>query len=228
MATWPTQKTGMKGEDVRTVQYLLNAHGASLTVDGDFGSATKAAVESFQGSHGLGVDGIVGNGTWPKLIVTVDAGDNGDAVRAVQSQVNSRIPKLLTVDGAFGAQTTAAVKDFQNPTGLTVDGIVGTQTWNRLVNGYLTAKNAGEAAEDVFAAWTKDDAAAAAKHATKAAVDALFAETWTPDTWTPAGSQGAAGTVFVTWDKKGGGQLVLGVNNNTGAPFYWVKEADFS
>lgn len=228
MATWPTQKTGMKGEDVRTVQYLLNAHGASLTVDGDFGSATKAAVESFQGSHGLAADGIVGNDTWPKLIVTVKAGDNGDAVKAVQSQVNSRVPKLLTVDGIFGAQTTSAVKGFQSPIGLTVDGIVGTQTWNRLVNGYLTAKNAEQAAKDVFEAWTKDDAAAAAKRATKAAVDALFAETWTPNTWTFAGAQGAAGTVFVTWDKKGGGQLVLAVNNNTGAPFYWVREADFS
>lgn len=228
MATWPTQKIGMKGENVRTVQYLLNADGASLAVDGDFGAATKVAVESFQGAHELGVDGIVGNQTWPKLIVTVDDGDDGAAVRAVQSQVNSRIGQLLALDGIFGAQTTAAVRGFQGPTGLTVDGIVGTQTWNRLVNRYLTAKNAEDAAERVFEAWTKDDAAAAAKHATRAAVDALFAETWTPDTWTPAGSQGAAGTVFVTWDRDGGGQLVLGVNNNAGAPFYWVKEAEFS
>jgi len=228
MATWPTQQTGKTGENVRTVQHLLNAHGASITVDGDFGPATKTAVESFQSGHGLGADGIVGGQTWQKLIVTVDAGDNGAAVKAVQSQIDSRIPHLLTLDGVFGSQTTAAVEGFQGPIGLTADGVVGAQTWNHLVNHYLPAHNAEKAAENTFAAWENDDAAAAGKNATPSAVTALFAETWAPNTWTLSGSEGAAGTVFVTWHKSGGGQLVLAVNNNTGAPLYWVKDADFS
>ena len=83
-------------------------HGASLTVDGDFGPLTKGAVEQFQGSHGLLVDGIVGNQTWPALITQVAVPDTGDAVRAVQSQVKSRIG--FTVDGIFGPDTAQAVR----------------------------------------------------------------------------------------------------------------------
>jgi len=52
---------------VTELQDLLNTHGAGLGVDGDFGSATFAAVESYQGSHGLSVDGIVGPDTKASL-----------------------------------------------------------------------------------------------------------------------------------------------------------------
>jgi peptidoglycan hydrolase-like protein with peptidoglycan-binding domain len=45
---------------VTELQQLLNKHGAHLVVDGDFGPATLAAVKSYQSSHGLSVDGIVG------------------------------------------------------------------------------------------------------------------------------------------------------------------------
>jgi hypothetical protein len=38
----------------------------------------------------------------------------------------------LAVDGSFGPQTTAAVKDYQHFKGLQVDGIVGPQTWGSL------------------------------------------------------------------------------------------------
>jgi peptidoglycan hydrolase-like protein with peptidoglycan-binding domain len=37
-------------------------------VDGDFCVLTKAAVEAFQASHGLGADGIVGQQTWNHLV----------------------------------------------------------------------------------------------------------------------------------------------------------------
>lgn len=228
MATWPTEKSGSTGEDVRTVQYLLNAHGATLTVDGGFGAATKTAVHSFQASHGLTADGIVGAQTWVTLIVTVNAPDTGPAVKAVQSQVDSRLANLLAIDGTFGAQTTDVVKGFQGPIGLTADGVVGAQTWNHLVNGYLPDKDADHAAKQLFAAWHAHDAAAAGKHATQAAIDGLFAETWAANTWTFAGSEGAAGTVFATWDKTGGGTLVLGVNNDTGAPFFFVRSTQFA
>lgn len=38
----------------------------------------------------------------------------------------------LTVDGAFGPKTEAAVMQFQQQQGLVVDGIVGLKTWTRL------------------------------------------------------------------------------------------------
>jgi hypothetical protein len=228
MATWPIVKSPDTGENVRTVQYLLKSHGANVAVDGSFGAATKAAVKSFQTAHQVTSDGIVGNATWPKLVVQVNAPDTGPAVRAVQSQVHSRIQGWVTVDGSFGPQTTEVVKGFQGPIGLNPDGIVGAQTWNRLVNRYLVATDSEKAAKRVFDAWKAGDAPTAHRHATADAVGQLFAQSWAPNTWTFANSNGAAGTVFVTWNKSGGGELVLAVNNNTGAPFYWVKQAKFS
>lgn len=53
---------------VAVAQMLLNRTGARLTVDGDFGPATKAAVQAFQGSHRLSPDGVIGRNTWPRLV----------------------------------------------------------------------------------------------------------------------------------------------------------------
>ncbi|WUC39987.1 peptidoglycan-binding protein [Streptomyces sp. NBC_00557] len=125
-------RQGATGERVRTVQYLLNAHGAALTVDGAFGAATDSAVRSFQSAHGLSVDGVVGPDTWQALIVTVRQGSTGQAVSAVQSQLNAH-GAALTVDGAFGAATDSAVRSFQSAHGLSVDGVVGPDTWQALV-----------------------------------------------------------------------------------------------
>jgi len=102
-------------------------------VDGVFGSGTTSAVRSFQSSQGLAVDGVVGSQTWQALVVTVQQGSTGPAVRAVQSQLNAH-GSSLTVDGVFGSGTTSAVRSFQSSHGLAVDGIVGSQTWQALVS----------------------------------------------------------------------------------------------
>lgn len=136
MVTWPVVEEGGSGENVRTVQYLLNQNGATLTVDGDFGPLTKTAVEQFQGPHGLVSDGKVATDTWSALIVDVASGSIGAAVSAVQSQLNSRIGGP-TVDGDFGPETDGLVRNFQTDRGLTVDGIVGPETWNALVSAGL-------------------------------------------------------------------------------------------
>jgi hypothetical protein len=134
--SWPVKRRGDTGEAVRTIQYLLRARGYSLAVDGIFGAETEARVKSFQQSKGLAVDGIVGNQTWEALIITVQRGSTGDAVRAVQSQLNTR-GYGLAVDGVFGSATEAAVRDFQSRNGLAVDGIVGPNTWCKLVGGTI-------------------------------------------------------------------------------------------
>jgi hypothetical protein len=135
--TWPVKRRGDTGEAVRSIQYLLRARGYSLAVDGIFGSETEARVKSFQQSKGLTVDGIVGNQTWEALIITVRSGSTGDAVRAVQRQLNARGYGLV-VDGIFGSATDRAVRDFQSRNGLTVDGIVGPNTWCKLVGGTIS------------------------------------------------------------------------------------------
>ncbi len=64
----PTVSYGSRGDAVRKLQELLNALGYDCgSVDGIFGSKTKAAVLAFQKANGLGVDGIVGPLTWAKL-----------------------------------------------------------------------------------------------------------------------------------------------------------------
>lgn len=56
-------KKGSKGESVKWLQYELNKHGYKLSVDGDFGAKTEAAVRDFQSKNKLVVDGIVGKNT---------------------------------------------------------------------------------------------------------------------------------------------------------------------
>ena len=65
--TMPTRSQGNKGWVVSEIQRLLTQKGYSTTVDGIFGSATKASVISFQSANNLQPDGIVGPLTWAKL-----------------------------------------------------------------------------------------------------------------------------------------------------------------
>lgn len=70
-----TLKQGMSGSDVRELQVRVAgwaAYGTRLTVDGDFGPATKTAVTGFQRAYGLGVDGIAGPGTFGKIYALQD------------------------------------------------------------------------------------------------------------------------------------------------------------
>jgi hypothetical protein len=60
-------KKGMKGEEVKVLQTLLNKNGYQLIVDGDFGFMTETAVKSYQKEKGIVVDGIVGTKTWAML-----------------------------------------------------------------------------------------------------------------------------------------------------------------
>jgi peptidoglycan hydrolase-like protein with peptidoglycan-binding domain len=138
-STWPRVA-------IRSAQYLLRARGASISVDGVFGARTKAAVVAFQRSRGLVANGVIGQQTWRSLIITVRLGSRGDAVRAVQDQINFRNLKdghSVNVDGIFGPATRRFVIGFQqglafdNP-GFVVDGIVGPRTWPPLVSGALS------------------------------------------------------------------------------------------
>lgn len=130
---WPTTRSGQSGERVRSVQFLLRARGQAVTVDGSYGSGTGTAVSAFQTPAGLTPDAVVGSATWERLILTVRRSDSGDAVRAVQGQLQAR-GYGVTVDGAFGPGTDSAVRSFQSAQGLTADGVVGPNTWLALVS----------------------------------------------------------------------------------------------
>lgn len=68
---------GSKNEQVKLLQKELNSvMNAGLTVDGSFGSKTKAAVQKFQTKYGLESDGIAGILTAGKLNVVYSADNN--------------------------------------------------------------------------------------------------------------------------------------------------------
>ena len=69
-----TLKRGNNGDQVVVLQHLLNVEGYKLTIDGDFGAKTEAAVKAFQKAKGLTADGIVGPKTWAALGVKGNVG----------------------------------------------------------------------------------------------------------------------------------------------------------
>jgi len=142
---WPVLRQGANSAwprvTVRSLQYLLNARGAKLTVDGVFGPKTKAALVAFQRAHRLTANGVTSAKTWSVLVVTVKLGSKGPAVRAVQDQANFRNGRggvTLTVDGIFGPKTQKWIRAFQAAEGFKADGVVGLLTWQALVTESLS------------------------------------------------------------------------------------------
>ena len=139
----PTISEGSSGPTVSWAQYLLVRRILSYNqIDGVFGPVTKNAVEEFQSSSGLSVDGIVGPLTWGALggdnpqPPTLAEGSTGSVVESLQTALNEgrggfapNSNPVLAVDGVFGPITATAVKGAQQQGGITADGVVGFQTW---------------------------------------------------------------------------------------------------
>ena len=156
-----TLQLGSAGEDVRKVQTRLQELGYyTYTVDGIYGPTTMAAVVQFQTRNRLSSDGIAGTQTFAVLFSSsaikadnstsggsssssgvtyprLAAGSKGEEVRKMQ-QALKNLNYPVTVDGAFGPNTTAAVKLFQGVNGLSADGIAAQATLALLYSG--TAK----------------------------------------------------------------------------------------
>lgn len=144
---------GSRGASVSQLQSALNSRGASIAVDGRFGSATRQAVRDFQRANGLAVDGVAGTRTWAALNGSSSApasssssgqsssssssrpklriGARGSAVTDLQNLLRER-GATFSATGYFGSSTNAAVRAFQSSVGLSVDGIVGPRTWAAL------------------------------------------------------------------------------------------------
>lgn len=65
-----TLRHGDKGQAVQQLQKSLNARGAKLRVDGDYGDETEKAVRAYQRSAGLVDDGVAGEKTQAALAGT--------------------------------------------------------------------------------------------------------------------------------------------------------------
>jgi peptidoglycan hydrolase-like protein with peptidoglycan-binding domain len=138
VAALPTLQVGASGQAVRNLQALLLVHGSDPHgIDGNFGPGTDAAVRAFQQGSGLGVDGAVGQETWTSLLgtlPTLQLGASGQAASNLQALLLVHGSDPHGIDGNFGPGTDAAVRAFQQGSGLGVDGIVGRETWTALLN----------------------------------------------------------------------------------------------
>lgn len=68
-AGYPTLRQGSRGVYVLILQDALNALGYSTqTLDGIFGGNTRSALAAYQRENGLSADGIVGCGTWTRIV----------------------------------------------------------------------------------------------------------------------------------------------------------------
>lgn len=122
----------------------------------EYGELTAAAVREFQQQSGLTTDGIVGSETWDALVAAgYRLGDRllylrtpmlrGDDVSELQSRLNSIGFGAGVVDGIFGNETAAALRDFQRNVGGTVDGVFGPETSEALKSlGHKAAPVAAE------------------------------------------------------------------------------------
>lgn len=153
--TWPRLASGASNPDVTTLQYLLDWGGFPVDKTGLFDASTNEAVRGFQRSRALTVDGIVGTNTWEAVLSTVDEGDDGFAVEAVQYLLSKRYGASLTVTGTMGPTTLAEVKAFQTSRCLSATGVVGRFTWNALIAQRTFCKSGvAAAAQRVLAAHT--------------------------------------------------------------------------
>jgi hypothetical protein len=75
MVTWSKLikqvKRGDQGSAVKAAQVALNETGAGLSVDGDFGSGTQAALASYQSAHDRPAVGVVDPTLWQLLIAGI-------------------------------------------------------------------------------------------------------------------------------------------------------------
>ncbi len=119
---------------------------------GEFGVATRAALEAFQRRRGLRVDGVCGPQTWHTLVEAgYGLGDRflyrrtpmlrGDDVAELQQRLCALGFDTGRVDGIFGDATAKALRDFQENAALPVDGILGSETLRQLRR--VAARGAG-------------------------------------------------------------------------------------
>ncbi|MCU0566130.1 MAG: peptidoglycan-binding protein [Oculatellaceae cyanobacterium Prado106] len=143
----PVLQRGATGNAVQELQKLLQSFfiRGALPIDGIFGEVTELQVKTFQYIFFLKRDGIVGARTWTSLLTRKPPTDLPVLRQGSQSDWVSRVQDFLAVylpeqkqyypgriDGIFGAQTEAAVREFQQDKRLTADGIVGARTYETL------------------------------------------------------------------------------------------------
>ena len=164
-------KFGDRGQEVVELQQILIAKGLlNGKADGIYGSATVAAIERFQLTSGLEVDGICGTNTYNLLVGNYDNGNSSDnSAGDYYISFGSRgadVEELQNIlialgymsgkaDGVCGSATVEAIRRVQANYGLAADGVCGTRTFDVInaeaeafvANGYTSTANSNESVE---------------------------------------------------------------------------------
>ena len=135
---------GSTGDAVFNMQQRLALIGYEITGEQCiFGSSTESALRQFQAERGLIIDGICGPHSWNALLEAgYRLGDRqlsyrspmmrGDDIGDLQRYLSRLGFDTGWIDGIFGLDTQAAVKQFQHNTGLPINGVVDENTLKSL------------------------------------------------------------------------------------------------
>ena len=131
---------GVEGTDVKELQIRLRELGYLDKATEYFGTETEAAVKKFQERNGLSVDGSVGEKT-REMLYSDDAkanyferGEVNEKIMAYQNRLKKLGYLTTDADGKYGNDTEAAVRRFQERSGLIADGYLGPQTIENLLS----------------------------------------------------------------------------------------------
>ena len=104
--------------------------------DGKFGAGTRDAVAKFQADEAIEVTRFVDKATWARIQYYVKSPLvkhdmlNAQALQKALVKAGYDPGKL---DGQMGAQTKAALRQFQKAQGLEADGMIGLKTFRALL-----------------------------------------------------------------------------------------------
>lgn len=115
---------GLSAAQLAALKADANYAGEEAEISGTNAAAAEAAAVDVSGFY------------------TIKRGCKGGAVQRLQEWLNT-LGYSLAVDHDFGAQTQAAVTDFQTKQGLEADGVAGQKTWAALAAARTTV-NAAE------------------------------------------------------------------------------------
>ncbi len=114
------------GPAVAELQRVMTRLGYySGPIDGIYGPATTTGVKTMQQALGVTADGVYGSETHAAL-----KGKGKYIVVEIQTALAEYGYYTGAIDGAYGAETTAAVQKLQTDLGVTADGRFGPETAN--------------------------------------------------------------------------------------------------
>lgn len=142
-----TLSYGSKGNDVSSLQRLLNSKGYNLSVDGIFGDKTLAAVKNWQQKNGYTADGLVGPNTWKRMGGTASGTASGSTSGSTVENIYNQLTGGTGGSGGTGSGTTGTTGTDAPATGETASTettVSGTETEKPSTAGVEAAMEAAK------------------------------------------------------------------------------------